>query len=60
MRRLGRTLQIFGLVVLPVAMLLELTRVLGDSFGLRDMLMMLVFGATAFMLGRYLEGYSPS
>jgi len=57
MRTLGRSLQILGLVVLPVAMLLELTRILGPTFGVRDMLVMLVFGASIFYLGRFIEGY---
>jgi hypothetical protein len=57
MRAVGRTLQILGLILLPTAMLLELTRALGPSFGVRDMLVMLVFGGALFYVGRFVEGY---
>lgn len=57
MRFLGRLLQIIGLTLLPLAMLLELMRVLGPSFGVRDMLLVLVFGFAIFYFGRVLEGY---
>ena len=59
MNSLGRYLQLFALFVLPLGMLLELTGALGRSFGLSEMLIMLVFGVIAFWLGRFLEGYSP-
>ncbi len=58
MRRTGRTLQILGLILLPLAMVLELSKDLGFPFRLRDMLLMLVFGATVFYLGRLLEGHA--
>jgi hypothetical protein len=58
MRALGRLLQIIGLILLPLAIVLELTKDFGLPFTLKDMLMMLVFGAAAFYLGRVLEGYS--
>src|SRR5688572_23697264 len=57
MKSLGRFLQVLGLILLPAAMLLELTRVLGPKFGVRDMLVMLIFGFAVFYSGRYLEGY---
>lgn len=57
MKTLGRLLQWLGLILLPAAMLLELTRALGPSFGVRDMLVMLVFGFAVFYLGRYFEGF---
>ena len=57
MRFIGRLLQILGLILLPVAMLLELTRVLGQSFGVRHMLVMLLFGGAMFTVGRLIEGY---
>lgn len=57
MRTLGRLLQWLGLVLLPASMLLELTHALGPSFGVRDMLVMLVFGVCSFYLGRYFEGF---
>jgi hypothetical protein len=60
MNSLGRFLQLFALSVLPLAMVLELTDALGRSFGLSEMLIMLVFGVIAFWLGRLLEGYSPN
>lgn len=56
MRIIGRLLQYTGLFVLPVSIVLELSKLLGRSFGLSEMLIMLVFGFSAFYLGRYLEG----
>lgn len=58
MRFLGKALQLVGLILLPVAMLLELSGALGRDSGLADMLLMLVFGAAAFTLGRFVEGYA--
>ncbi|MBW3598029.1 MAG: hypothetical protein KY475_12220 [Planctomycetes bacterium] len=59
MKVLGKTLQLVGLVLLPVAMTLELTGALGRrESGVADMLLMLVFGAAAFALGRFVEGYA--
>jgi hypothetical protein len=58
MRGLGRGLQFFGLLLLPLAMGLELTGNLERRFGVSDMLVMLVFGFSAFYLGRLLEGYA--
>ena len=60
MRVAGRILQYVGLIVLPVAVLLELSNLLGRAFGLSQMLIMLVFGFCAFQMGRYLEGYAIS
>jgi hypothetical protein len=57
MRQLGRLLQVLGLILLPAAMVLELTRVLGPTFGVRHMLVTLLFGAAMFFLGRLMEGY---
>ena len=57
MRALGRLLQLAALITLPVAMLLELTGALGRSFGLSQLLVALIFGIIAFLLGRMLEGY---
>jgi hypothetical protein len=57
MKALGRLLQVAGLVLLPLAMMLELTRVLGPTFGVRHMLLMLLFGGAMFFLGRLIEGY---
>ena len=57
MKSLGRLLQIGGLILLPLAMLLELTGQLGRR-GVAELLLMLVAGAAAFMLGRFIEGYA--
>lgn len=57
MRTLGRLLQLAALVALPVAMFLELSGALGRSFGLSQLLVALIFGIVAFLLGRMLEGY---
>ena len=58
MRFIGRSLQLAGLALLPLSMILELSGVLGATFGTRDMLVMLIFGAGIFYLGRIVEGYS--
>ena len=58
MQGLGRLLQLVGLTALPLAMLLELSNGLGRAFHLSEMVVMLVFGVSAFMLGRLIEGYS--
>ena len=55
--KLGKSLQIFGLVVLPLGIVMQLTDLLGRRIGLDQMLIMLVAGATAFCLGRLIEGY---
>jgi hypothetical protein len=51
-------MQWLGLTILPLAVFLELSRAVSQSFGVRQMLVMLVFGAALFWLGRLLEGYS--
>lgn len=58
MRSFGRVLQILGLILLPLAIIFELTKDFGLPFTLKDMLLMLVFGATVFYLGRVMEGYA--
>ena len=58
MKSLGRFFQFAGLVALPAAMVLELSGGLGRSFGVSDMVIMLVFGFCMFYAGRYLEGYA--
>ena len=58
MRSFGRSLQFLGLTLLPFAMLMELTDGLGRSFGVSDMVIMLVFGVAAFSVGRIVEGYA--
>ena len=59
MKSLGRFLQLVALVALPLSMVLELSGLMGRSFGLSEMLIMLGFGIAAFLLGRLLEGYAP-
>lgn len=58
MRSIGKLLQVAGLVILPFACLMELTGGLGRSSGLATMLILMVFGAAAFALGRVVEAYS--
>lgn len=57
MKAIGQFLQVTGLVVLPVAMLMELSGMLGRK-GVSEMVILLVFGAAAFGIGRIVEGYS--
>jgi hypothetical protein len=58
MRSVGRLLQMLGLLLLPLAVVLELTKEFGLPFGLKDMLVMLVFSAAVFYIGRLVEGYA--
>jgi hypothetical protein len=58
MSALGRLMQIGGLILLPLSMLLELTKFLGRDFGVSDMVIMLLFGAGLFWAGRLVEGYA--
>ena len=58
MRAFGRFLQLLGLVLLPLAMFLELTKVAGNDFGQSKMFVMMIFGACVFYMGRMLEGYA--
>ena len=57
MKSLVRLLQIGGLILLPLAMLMELFGQLGRR-GVAELLLMLVVGAAAFALGRVIEGYA--
>ena len=59
MRTLGRGLQIFALVLLPLSMLMQVSNVLGRQLHVSEMVIMLVAGIAAFMLGRLIEGYAP-
>lgn len=59
MGTIGRWLQILALILLPLAIILELSGQLGRN-PLSDLLMITLFGATAFYLGRVLEGYGSS
>ena len=58
MKAFGRLLQIAGLVLLPLAMFMEVTNGLGRSFHVSQMVIMLVFGAAAFYIGRIVEGHA--
>ena len=58
MRSFGKTLQMFALALLPLAMLMEATNALGRDTGVSDMIVMLVAGIAAFILGRLIEGYA--
>lgn len=58
MRSFGKALQMFALALLPLAMLMEATESLGSMSGVSDMLIMMVAGIAAFMLGRLIEGYA--
>jgi hypothetical protein len=61
LRSLGKLMQLAGLVALPVAMLLQLSagmRADAGSFSVSAMLLLMVFGAVLFVLGRYVEGYA--
>ncbi|NIL97370.1 MAG: hypothetical protein GTO53_13670 [Planctomycetales bacterium] len=57
MRTIGRGLQLFALVLLPLAIAMQLFGALG-RIGVDQMLIMLVCGIAAFLLGRLLEGYA--
>jgi len=48
--------QFFGLAVPPLAIVLQL----GETISLGQMLVMLLFAACAFWIGRILEGYAGS
>ncbi len=56
MRTVGRLLQFSALVLLPIGVIVELSGGLGRSFGVADLLVLLMFGIAAFLLGRLLEG----
>jgi hypothetical protein len=63
MRTLGKLLQVAGLVLLPVAMVMQLTGGIRAPTGgvtVSAMLLLMVFGAAIFILGRILEGYARS
>jgi uncharacterized membrane protein YczE len=61
LRSFGKFLQILALVILPVAMVIQLTREMRattEVTNLSVMLIFLVFGAVLFGLGRIIEGYA--
>jgi hypothetical protein len=54
MRSLGRALQFLGLVVPPLAVVMQLS----ESITLGQMLTMLVAAVCVFGIGRIIEGYA--
>jgi len=58
MKVFGRGMQLLALLLLPLSMVMELDGGLGRSFGVSDMVVMLVFGICAFGAGRLLESYA--
>lgn len=58
LRQVGRLLQLAALIILPISMLLQLTNGLGRQLYVSEMVIILVFGAAAFSVGRIIEGYA--
>ena len=61
LRSFGKFLQLMALVILPFAMVVQLTREMRattEVTNLSVMLIFLVFGAVMFGLGRIIEGYA--
>jgi hypothetical protein len=61
LRSFGKSLQLAALVILPVAMVIQLTREMRattEVTNLSVMLIFLVFGLALFGLGRIIEGYA--
>jgi hypothetical protein len=57
-RKVGKLLQIAGLVILPCAILMELSGDLGRRSGVSEMLLLMIAGASLFYIGRIVEGYA--
>jgi hypothetical protein len=60
-RSLGKLMQVLGMAILPVAMVMQLTGGLRAPTGgvtVSVMLILMVFGAGLFGLGRLIEGYA--
>jgi hypothetical protein len=58
MKSLGKSLQILGLILLPLACMLEMQFGSLGRGTVANMLLMMVAGVIAFVLGRFLEGYA--
>ena len=61
LRSLGKLLQLLALIILPVAMVIQLSkemRATTEVTNLSVMLILLAFGAALFGLGRIIEGYA--
>ena len=56
MRKLGHLLQVLGLVLLPLAILLQLNL----TIDVRQMLAILLGSVSLFWIGRLVEGYAKS
>jgi hypothetical protein len=57
---IGKLLQVVGLVILPLAMVMQLTggiRAPAGEVTVSAMLLLMVLGAALFWLGRVVEGY---
>jgi len=52
----GRFLQVLGLIILPASLIIEATGGLGRDFGVSEMLVMMIFGAALFGIGRLIGG----
>jgi hypothetical protein len=62
-RTLGKLMQVTGMVILPVAMVMQLTdgiRAPVGGFTVSTMLLLMISGVAMFMLGRIVEGYGGS
>lgn len=60
MQTFGKLLQVAGLVILPVAMMMQITggiRAPTGSVTVSAMLLMMLLGVSLFLIGRVLEGY---
>ena len=60
-RSLGKLMQIVGMVILPLAMVMQLTSGMRAPTGgvtVSVMLILMVFGAALFGLGRLIEAYA--
>jgi len=55
---LGRFLQLAGLILLPLAVIMELNNSLDRDFGVSDEVIMMTCGVCCFVLGRMIEGYA--
>ncbi len=58
MQSFGKSLQFLALVLLPLAVMMEMSGTLGRDRGVADMLVMMLFGTACFGIGRIVEGYA--
>ena len=60
MQTFGKLLQVAGLIILPAAMMMQITggiRAPTGGFTVSAMLLMMVLGVCLFLIGRVVEGY---